>query len=238
MCALVEAGVPTIKDLSLKSVPELEKLAPQLNRDRLETMRDQAVAIVEKRHLIRGAVDLPEAKTELFFDIESDPLRDFDYLFGVLEVNSRGQTYYPFFSQSPELECEMWKEFVAFIESRFDAPIYHFGWFESEVVNRFAAKYGVSDIARSAFENNMIDLPSAIRGAVIFPLSFYSLKDIGAYIGFHWRSEDASGANSVLWFEEWLKTRKQKILQKIFDYNEDDVRATYRLQRWVRENTR
>lgn len=234
--ALVGVGVDTIKSLSLKSVPELEALVPQMSQIRLETMRDQAVAIIGGHHLIRGNVELPEAKVELFFDIESDPLRDFDYLFGVLEVSAKGETYYPFFAQSPELEGEMWKEFVSFIESHIDSPIYHYGWFESEVVHRFAAKYGISEIARTALEQNMIDLPSAMRGAVIFPLSFYSLKDIGAYIGFHWRSEDASGANSVLWFEEWLKTKKQKILQKILEYNEDDVHATHRLQRWVREN--
>lgn len=234
--ALVGVGVDTIKSLSLKSVPELEALVPQMSQIRLETMRDQAVAIIGGHHLIRGNVELPEARVELFFDIESDPLRDFDYLFGVLEVSAKGETYYPFFAQSPELEGEMWKEFVSFIESHIDSPIYHYGWFESEVVHRFAAKYGISEIARTALEQNMIDLPSAMRGAVIFPLSFYSLKDIGAYIGFHWRSEDASGANSVLWFEEWLKTKKQKILQKILEYNEDDVHATHRLQRWVREN--
>jgi uncharacterized protein len=234
--ALCEAGVSTIKSLSLKSLPELEMLAPDISTSRLETMRDQAIAIVEKRHMIRGNVEFRESDVELFFDIESDPLRDLDYLFGVLKVSAAGEEYIPFFAQSPELEGEMWKEFVSFIESHFDSPIYHYGWFESEVVSRFAAKYGITDMARQALEQNMIDLPSQMRGAVIFPLSFYSLKDIGAYIGFHWRSEDASGANSVLWFEEWLKTKKPKILQKIMEYNEDDVRATYRLQRWVREN--
>ncbi len=234
--ALEDAGVSTIKALSLKSLPDLEALAPAVSSARLEMMRDQAVAIVERRHLIRGSVEFPEADVELFFDIESDPLRDFDYLLGVLKVDKTGESYHPFFAQSPELEAQMWKEFVSFIESHIDAPIYHYGQFEAEVVHRFAAKYGISGIAREALEQNMIDLPGHIRGAVIFPLSFYSLKDIGSYIGFHWRADDASGANSVIWFEEWLKSKKPIMLQKILEYNEDDVRATYRLQRWVREN--
>jgi uncharacterized protein len=62
------------------------------------------------------------------------------------------------------------------------------------------------------------------------------LKDIAQYIGFNWRAEDASGANSVLWFEEWLKKKTPRLMQKILEYNEDDVIATYKLQRWVREN--
>jgi uncharacterized protein len=220
----------------LKSLPELEKLCPDVNTKRLETMRDQAISLQESRHIIRGTANLPEADVELFFDIESDPLRDFDYLFGVLKVTAQGEEYISFFASAPEKEGEMWAEFVQFIERHIDAPIYHYGWFEEEVVHRFAAKYGMGEIAREALERNMIDLLGVIRSTVIFPLSFYSLKDIGQYIGVEWRSDDASGANSVLWFEEWLRKKTPKLLQKILEYNEDDVRATHKLQRWVREN--
>jgi uncharacterized protein len=233
---LREAGIVTIDQLSLKSVPDLESMVPDVSANRLEMMRDQAIAIVEGRHMIRGNVDLPESHIELYFDIESDPLRDFDYLFGILKVSKDGEEYIPFFAESPEQEAEMWREFVEFIEQHIDAPIYHYGWFEEEVVRRFGAKYGIGEIAREALERNMIDLLAVIRPAVIFPLSFYSLKDIAQYIGFNWRAEDASGANSVLWFEEWLKKKTPRLMQKILEYNEDDVIATYKLQRWVREN--
>lgn len=233
---LEEAGVKTISDLALRSITDLERLAPDLSPARLEIMRDQAVAIKENRHIIRRQIDLPEARTELFFDIESDPLRDFDYLFGVLEVTDGEEHYHPFFAATPTKEKEMWEEFVGFIERHLDCPIYHYGWFEQEVVHRFMMKYGISALAKEALERNMIDLLELLRPAVLFPLSFYSLKDIASFIGFAWRSEDASGANSVLWFEEWLKKKSQKVMQKILEYNEDDVRATYRLQRWLREN--
>ncbi|HLD21079.1 MAG TPA: TM0106 family RecB-like putative nuclease [Patescibacteria group bacterium] len=234
--ALEEAGVQTLSELALKSVPELEHLVPTVSSNRLETMRDQAIAIKDHRHMIRGTADLPEANVELFFDIESDPLRDFDYLFGVLKVTSAGEEYISFFASSPEQEGAMWAEFVHFIERHIDAPIYHYGWFEEEVVRRFSAKYGIGEIAREALERNMIDILNVIRPTVIFPLSFYSLKDIAGYIGFEWRAEDASGANSVLWFEEWLQKKSPKLLQKILEYNEDDVRATHKLQRWIREH--
>lgn len=233
---LEAAGVQTIGELALKSVPELEHLCPDVSSTRLETMRDQAIAIKENRHIIRHNVELPEAGVELFFDIESDPLRDFDYLFGILKVTSEGEEYISFFAESPDQEGKMWSEFVHFIERHIDTPIYHYGWFEEEVVRRFSAKYGIGEIAREALERNMIDILYVVRPAVIFPLSFYALKDIAGYIGFAWRADDASGANSVIWFEEWLKKKTPKLLQKILEYNEDDVRATYVLQRWVREN--
>lgn len=233
---LEKVGVNTITKLALMSVTQLESMAPDVSSSRLEMMRDQAIALKDNRHIIRGTAHLPEAGIELFFDIESDPLRDFDYLFGVLEVSSKGETYHSFFADSPEKEGEMWAEFVHFIERHIDSPIYHYGWFEEEVVRRFGAKYGIGEIAREALETNMIDILSVIRPTVIFPLSSYSLKDIAGYIGFSWRAEDAGGANSVIWFENWLKDKKPKVLQKILEYNEDDVRATYVLKRWVQEN--
>lgn len=231
-----EAGVKTISALALASVSDLERLVPDVNPGRLEIMRDQAVAIKEHRHLIRRSIDMPDARTECFFDIESDPLRDFDYLFGVLSVENGRENYHSFFAASPAQEQEMWQEFVGFVERHLDAPIYHYGSFEQEVVHRFMYRYGISALAKEALERNMIDLLELLRPAVIFPLPFYSLKDIAAYLGFHWRADDASGANSVLWFEQWLKKKNQKLMQKILEYNEDDVRATHHLQKWLREN--
>ncbi|MEK7614822.1 MAG: TM0106 family RecB-like putative nuclease [Patescibacteria group bacterium] len=236
VAALKKAGVETITQLALLSMTDLEKRAPEVSSVRLELMRDQAIAIREQRHIIRQTIQLPEAKVELYFDIESDPLRDFDYLFGVLSVEKGEANYRPFFAHSAAQEEQMWKEFVDFIEQHLESPIYHYGWFEVEVVHRFSAKYGISSLAKEALERNMVDLLELLRPAVIFPLSFYSLKDIASYIGFHWRADDASGANSVLWFEEWLKKKTPKLLQKILEYNEDDVRATFHLQRWLREN--
>jgi uncharacterized protein len=236
VAALEHVGVKTISDLASLSLSELERRVPNVSVTRLEIMHDQALAIKHGTHMIRASIDLPDHGIELYFDIESDPLRDFDYLFGVLTVSKDGESYHPFMAESPAQEANMWVEFCDFIAQHLDAPVYHYGAFEQEVVRRFSAKYGVSPIVAEAIERNMIDLLELVRPAVIFPLSFYSLKDIASYIGFHWRAEDASGANSVLWFEEWLDSKKPAYLQKILEYNEDDVMATWELKKWLRKN--
>lgn len=233
---LYDSGVKTISQLAEISLAQLQDLVPSVSTSRLEIMHDQAVAIKQHTHFIRTSVDLPVAETELFFDIESDPLRDFDYLLGVLEVSKNGEQYHAFMAASPDQEASMWLEFCDFIASHFESPIYHYGQFEQEVINRFSAKYGVSPFVQEAFEHNLIDILEVVRPSIIFPLSFYSLKDIASYIGFHWRSDDASGANSVLWFEEWFKTKSPKLLQKILEYNEDDVQATCALKQWLVKN--
>ena len=235
---LERAGVKTIDELAAASFEELSHRAPGVRRDRLERMRDQAVSIKKGKHMITGRVDFPEGKRALYFDIESDPLRDFDYLFGMLSVDGNQSEYRAFFAESPEGIEKMWREFVGFVESHFDEPIYHYGSFEADVLRRFIEKYGASSIAREALERNLIDINLALRPAVIFPLTFYSLKDIASYLGFSWRADDASGANSVLWFEKWLGTGDNALKQKILDYNEDDVRATWKVKEWLHDNCR
>lgn len=235
IAALRDAGITTVEELAELPAPELEAKTPDVRVQRLELLRTQAIAIRDRTHIVLKRVDLPEAETELYFDIESDPLRDLDYLFGVLEIHEGKETYHSFFAEGADAEGKMWAEFCTFVENHIDAPMYHYGWYEIEVVRRFTARYGASDFVREALDRNMIDLLSVVRPAIAFPLSFYSLKDIAQYIGFEWRAVDASGANSVLWFEEWLKTKDKRTLQKIFEYNEDDVRATHALKRWVWE---
>lgn len=236
VAALRDAGIQTVGQLAETPLAELERRAPNLRRDRLEIMRWQAIALKDGHHRILHPVELPEGKTELYFDVESDPLRDLDFMLGVLEVADGKAQYHAFVASSPEEEGKMWREFVTFIEGRFQSPVYHYGWYEVEVVHRLGAKYGMSELVREAFERNMVDLLALVRPAVIFPLSFYSLKDIGAYMGFHWRAADASGVNAIHWYEEWLEKQDPGVLKKIEEYNEDDVRATWELKKWVRDH--
>lgn len=232
---LKHGGVRTIQELSKKSVHELQRAVPDMDPARLEWIRDQAVALKEKRHIVRGRASLPESRVELYFDIESDPLRDFDYLFGVLIVENNHPTYRAFFAETPDELPEMWKEFLSFMESYADAPIFHYGSFEAEVLRRFGDRYGWSVFFDTGLEDRLVDLLYVMRPVIVLPLAFYSLKDVATHIGFAWRSHDASGANSVLWFEEWLKTKDPSLKKKILDYNEDDVLATWKVERWLRE---
>lgn len=235
--ALSHAGVATIDALAARSVQDLARLCPGLHQGRLQMLRDQAIAIRDGRHLVRAPARFPQASAELYFDIEADPLRDSEYLFGVLAVERGKETYHAFLAERPEDEGAAWAAFAEFVGRHIDAPIYHYGRFEEEVVARFAAKYGCSELVREALSRNLIDLLETIRATVTLPLTFYSLKDIGSYVGCSWRAEDASGANSVLWYESWLRTGDRAALEKVVAYNEDDVRATRAVKEWLARHT-
>jgi predicted RecB family nuclease len=53
----------------------------------------------------------------------------------------------------------------------------------------------------------------------------YSIKEVAPVFGFEWQAEDAGGLNSEAWYGEWFDTGYKKVLDKIVEYNLDDVRA-------------
>jgi uncharacterized protein len=234
---LKAAGIETIQRLAEMHLDDLKEKVDDVDEERLEFMKKQAQSIEGGQHEVLETVDLPEPDgPELHFDIESDPLRDFDYLFGVLVVEDGKRAYHSFLAEKPGDEEKMWNEFLDFIEQYPDAPIYHYGYFEENVINRFASRYGISQGLMKQLDLNMFDLIDEMRGSIIFPFPFYSLKDIATYTGFQWRADDASGANSVMWFEDWLEEGDDEVLQKLLNYNEDDVRATDALVQWLRDH--
>lgn len=230
---LEKSGIKTVTELADASVEKLKKIHG-LSMDRLYFLQQQSIAMTENKIIRMGEIDMPEEDgVALVVDIESDPMRDFDYLFGVLVVENGKETYHSFLAKKMDGEEKAWNSFVKFMGEYTDSNIYHYGWYEVDVFRKMSEKYGVTDEVKVMFENNMIDVLSRMRDKVIFPMSFYSLKDIAKHLGFEWRVKEATGLNSVLWFEEWLETKDKEILQQIVDYNEDDVRATWLVRNWA-----
>lgn len=246
--ALRRAGVRTVKQFADASPTFLLSHVSGIREIRLMQLRDQAIALTTGIPLIRAPIDIPAADHEWYFDVESDPLRDQDFLFGVLEV-SRGEAlghsptgeaiYHAFFAKSPAEEKTMWEQFCALLEQHPESPLYHYGYFEQEVIARFLSRFGASESLRILFAQQMIDLLERLRGAVHFPFSFYSLKDIAKFIGYRWKEAEATGVSAVQWFEEYLiNPRKRSVLNRILAYNEDDVRATWAVKQWLEQHTK
>lgn len=59
-----------------------------------------------------------------------------------------------------------------------------------------------------------------------WPVGSYSLKALAQYLGFSWRDKTPSGALSIQWFNDYIQTKDESILNRILLYNEDDCRAT------------
>ncbi len=226
-------GVRTVEDATVMDVDEIHELDRDLKRKTLVRAQLQAEALVEQTHFFRKRVDLPETEIDIFFDIESDPLRANDYLFGFLVRDDGGERYEYHLAESPDKEPEMWRDFLLrTAKLSEDYAVYHFGTFEKARLTALELRYGGSpDLDR--FRERMIDLNEIVKDKVTLPLYFYGIKDIGRYIGFERDDTISGGGESVAVYEKWLETGNREFMDDILQYNKDDVVATRELKDWL-----
>ena len=230
---LKDAGVNTVFDLIKADLRELKKKTTGISIGRLEVMMRQAHALNSGKPIMIEKPNLSQTLTEAFFDIEGDPLRRLEYLFGILMVKDGKQKYHSFIAKKPEEEEKAWNEFLEFAETLNGVPIYHYGSYERQVIARLGARYGITDSVKRILEENLVDLMKVCGKSVVFPVYFYSLKDIAKNLGFKWRSELASGMQSIIWYDQWIEKQDKKALTDVIEYNEDDVKATKHLKDWL-----
>jgi len=230
--ALRAHGVGTIDQAAVMDVGSLAA-ATGTSRSTLERLAAQAVSLIEGKHFLRGHIDLPAAPTEYFFDIEGDPLRRLEYLFGLLVRDRAGERYEYFLAEQPEDEARMWRRFLDWTETsppRF--VVFHYGTYELSRLTILERRYGGST-ALDRFRSALVDLNEVIKENLVLPLYFYGLKQIGNYIGLTRSEEIAGGSESIAYYEDWLESDERARLRAILDYNRDDVVATARLKDWL-----
>lgn len=251
---LREEGIRLVPDAAKMNVSRLPKIpfAPPATLDRLKL---QAQSLVEDKIIWRAKPALPDAPLKIYFDIEGDPLLDLEYLFGfwitgdaerkyakIGQVRDHGaEGYFLYFlAEQPEDQDRMWKDFLDWTEllPKDGFVVYHFADYERSRTLRLAQELEDRPSFRH-FAAQYVDLFDVVKASVVFPLYFYSIKDIAKsrFLKYKWRHEKAGGAQSVFWYEKWLETKDRKIMDDIVDYNEDDVIATEYLCRWLREES-
>ena len=203
-----------------------------------QTLADPAVDLLpDTISPMMVAAAFPDMAIELHFDIEAEPDRDVDFLLGVLEVDRRTgqQQFHGFLAETPEEEGRIWDEFVEFMLSRPNAPIYHFCDYEVKTIARLAQRYGTPPVLWRSIADRCVDLHWWATKTAVMPVESYSLKAMARWLGFEWRDPRANGAQCICWYNDWLETADRNQLDWIVRYNEDDCRATYRLKLWLED---
>ena len=151
----------------------------------------------------------------------------------VRHYEDEGKYFIYFLAQNPEDEKIMWDSFIQWITALPEEyDVYHYAHYEKTRIKKLAEKYGNPAVLQK-FKNKLIDLQPIIENSIVFPIYFYSIKDIAKYLNFKWRHEKAGGCQSIFWYEQWLETADKNVLQDIIDYNEDDVRAIECVLLWL-----
>jgi uncharacterized protein len=238
LAELRELGVRTVEDAAFMDVESISKMNSELKLKMLRRAQLQAQSLVQGVHIFRKEVKLPSAGLEIYFDIESDPLRAVDYLFGFLLYEDGKERYEYQLSESPTGEETLWREFLQWLNGlNDDFVVFHFGTFEQIRLSVLQEKYGGS-VALSRFRERMVDLNEIVKEKVTLPLYFYGIKDIGRYIGFERSGSITGGGESVAVYEHWLETGDRALMNDIIEYNKEDVIATRKLKDWLVEENK
>jgi predicted RecB family nuclease len=248
------ADIATVSDLASVNLSDLiangKSAIPGI---REKTLRKyHARAVLQKQTspapYFTDDVRLPESKTELFFDVETDPFRGLCYLHGFVERTGRAsdtEKYVPFFADEAvkEAERDAFAQAWAYVRAHSDAVVYYYSHYERTIWKQLGGSYpevATEDDVTALFEQDrFVDLyTDVVKSRMIWPTYSLSLKTLAAFLGFKWRDADPSGVGSIQWFHEWVETGDAAIHQRILEYNEDDCRATRVLVDAVRKLAR
>lgn len=232
---LVSEGIDTIDKLARQTPHAVTTLMKGKMKDEVaRRLITQAKSLSQKEVVILEKPELPVSDREIFFDIEGDPFEGVEYLFGFLDVKDGKEEYISFVAESPEEEKKMWKEMLTWAKTiEKGTPIYHFADYERSHMIRMADEYGMPKSLEPIIFGGLVDVLPYVRSSVVMPLYFYSLKDVARYLGFQWSHEKAGGAQSILWYQQWMDSGDREILDTIIQYNKEDVIATKVIKEWL-----
>jgi len=125
-----------------------------------------------------------------------------------------------------ENEGDIWRELLATARQYPNAPIYHYGSYEPKAIAELEARYGKE---MTDLRSRLVNISTHIFGNIYFPVRSNTLKDIGRFIGAQWRSEGATGLQSLVWRHKWEQTGDARYRDRLVEYNEDDCVALRRL---------
>jgi len=194
---------------------------------------------------IRGFSRMPKPdKGDIFFDMEGDTFEEggLEYLFGIYFFEKGKAQYLPLWAHTRNEEKEVFTQFMDFAAKRFriypDAHIYHYGGYEETALKRLMCWHGIceAEVDNLLRLGKLVDLYKVVREGMRISEPRYSLKNVE---GFYLNSREAEIKNagaSIVYYERWKETRNPAILEKIAEYNQDDVRSTYGLREWLLKN--
>lgn len=234
--------IKDLKELAEADMPSLihgnKTLIPGIGPDTLRKFQTRARLQMrsDARPFLTEPIHLPISEVEIFFDIETDPMRDMCYLHGFVERRNQDNSterYISFFANepSPEEEEKAFADAWEYIKGAQPATVYYYSKYERTIWRRLqqqcphvASEEEIEDLFSP---ENSVDLYyDVVKPKTEWPTHDYSIKTLACYLGFTWRDTDPSGASSIEWYHRWVETKDDLMRKRILEYNEDDCIAT------------
>lgn len=244
VAALAQADVDVLLPAYLPRASHREDAELRLRRvHHRARLLDAGVALERETS---GELPLPRHEVEIDLDIETSA-SDRVYLWGFWVDDPRADApYVQQFAAFADLDAAgeraLAAEAMAWLRSVVsgrDAAVYHYSDYEVVRLGRLAAHLGeLGAWAQGWAAAHFVDLFTIVREN-FFGANGLGLKVVASAVtGFAWRDEDPGGLNSQRWFDEAVHADspldRDVARVRVLEYNEDDVRATWHLRRWLR----
>jgi uncharacterized protein len=206
-----------LKDFEMMNVDPLEVIN---NRDEIDDFRSfQRKALFNMKSVFEDkTLKLNERKLPddyIVFDVET--YGNHDFLFGFLDNDE----YIPFFFE--DANKNDFEEMIEYLDNR-NKKLVHYDVHDTKALRKIAKFRPELRSKIDKILEDSLDLFDVILKDFSFPVTSYSLKDISKYFGFEWRT-NLNGFAVLTVYQRYLKGDKS-VMQEIYDYNEDDCRAT------------
>nr|WP_302054085.1 TM0106 family RecB-like putative nuclease [Sphingomonas tagetis] len=228
----------TVAELAALPIGPAAPAIVGIGESRLEKFVERARALGTpgtEAYAVRALNIAPRAR-ELHLDLETDPTDgNLVYLHGVCERLRRGteteERYVHFLAVDKSRERAAFADAMAFLSADPDALITTYSGFERSTYRMLQRRY--PDVATVEEVDALFTPPrgldlyfGAVLPSTVWPLHSLGLKPIARHLGFQWQDDDASGAASISWFVEYVRSRDPAMLKRILAYNRDDCTAS------------
>jgi predicted RecB family nuclease len=207
-----------------------------------------ARALQTKLPIRLGPVAIPANPNFVMFDLEGLPphLDDLEkiYLWGMQVYGERPSEFMAATAGFGENgDKDGWNKFLACAEKVMAEhgaiPFVHWSHYEKTKINLYIRRHGDPNGIAASVLDNLFDLLPVAQAAVMLPLPSYSLKVVEEYVGFQRSQDEYGGAWSMAQYIEATETEdedaRQKVMDTILKYNEDDLAATWAVLDWLRK---
>jgi uncharacterized protein len=198
-----------------------------------------ALAIREGRPVFRpgDSVSIRRRDRLVYFDVEDTSTLDGEtvtrphtYMLGVATPDGATRI---FTARGEDDEARMWSDFLDWLGDPSDVALYCWTMYEAGKLRQAAGDHpGLADRLAAA-EAALIDLKDEIKCRPFFPVASYSIKAVAPVCGFNWSQEDVDGLSAQLLYLDWLKSGDDSIIEKVEQYNREDVLAMLAVDRYV-----
>ena len=245
-------GIQTITDLS-NADPEAIPDIPYLKGGRKIRAVLQAQAWKTGKMTKLNDIVMPEG-TWVHFDIEANPQTPdghvYVYLWGFLKEPYRPEDFEYVWTDRLEDDQAGWLAFLAKIEEYRaewpDLKLVHFASYERDRIKAYAKRYEMEEHPTVAWlldkdTGPLYDIQKPVTENLVLPLSGYGLKKICKHsdlVNFQWEDDGSGSQWSIVQHIKFLRSEnaeeRKVIKDSILAYNRDDVRATRKLEEWLR----